>query len=158
MDLFDVEAQLYFPCFINIISLGGGLPGSFTLSTFSPTFFKTSKPMKPTDFLNKNVSIMSAELAVGIGGSIAYLTIWGVDHDPFWLDIGGLETGIAGGIGKSLGRMVVLPTGKKNEGEIIAPNSAAASGPAPNMTPNKDPLSGGQSFRPPSNSAMSGGN
>lgn len=156
MDLLDVENQTHYPCLIRTASAGAGLAFSATLSTYSPEFFRTSKPMLPTDFNGKRVSIATAELSIGIGGGISYMTIWGVDHDPYWLDIGGLEAGVAAGIGKAFGFMIVPNLAKKNNGAVIAPGGPANPEPNKSVSP-PDPLQGGQSFAPPSNSQMSGG-
>jgi hypothetical protein len=96
LTLVDVNAQIKIPLFISTGFVGGGLKAGVTISTFSPTFFKTP-PITTHDF-DGRVSLFSAGLTILVGGSLTYVTFWGVDHDPYWLDIGGVNSGISAGI------------------------------------------------------------
>ena len=139
MTLFDVNAQIYFPLSLKVFSIGGGLPINVTVSTFSPTFFTTSKPLWVKDFSVKGV-FANAELCVLIGGSLAYLTFRGIDHNPYWLDVGGLEAGVAGGIsGGIFSATAYEKDGKSNDGCLI--------------TPGGDPLCNGYSKAPANSSS-----
>ncbi len=138
LTLFDVEGQLFIPLSLKGGSVGGGLPIGLTLSTFSPTFFSTSKPLWAQDFAGM-ATIPNADLTIGVGGSIAAVTFWNVDHDPYWLDIGGLQVGVSGGIGAGIYRVSVDPShATPNNGCIIAPGG--------------DPLCGGSSQAGPNSS------
>ena len=131
LTLFDVDSQIYIPLTLKGGSVGGGLPVGLTASTFSPTFFKTAKPLWAQEFSGR-VTIPTAEMTVGVGGSLSYITFWQVDHDPYWLDIGGLEVGIAGGVGIGIWNCIVnLDSAYPNNGCVIAPGG--------------DPLCGGHS-------------
>jgi hypothetical protein len=131
MTLFDVNAQIYFPLHLKVLSIGGGIPLNLTLSTFSPSFFTTSKPLWVKDF-SKSGLFANAELCVLIGGGLAYLTFRGIDHDPYWLDVGGLEAGLAAGISGGLFDATAYEKeGKANDGCLISPGG--------------DPLCGGAS-------------
>ncbi len=131
LTLFDVESQIYIPLSLAGASAGIGLRGGFTLSTFSPYFFTTSKPLWASSFAGM-ANIATAEMTVGIGSGLTYITFWGVDHDPYWLDIGGLEIGLSAGVGAGIWHCSVK-TDKawKNGGCLIAPGG--------------DPLCGGES-------------
>lgn len=131
LTLFDVENQLYIPLSLKGGSVGGGLPFAATASTFSPSFFSTSKPLWASAF-NGRTTMAGAELTLGVGGSLSYITFWGVDHDPYWLDVGGLQVGISGGVGAGIWNCTVETSGmKENNGCIIDPGG--------------DPLCGGSS-------------
>jgi hypothetical protein len=130
LTLFDVENQLFIPLTLYCITLGGGIPGGASLSTFSPTFFTTPE-MWAGDF-NGRVTIAEADLTVGVGASAAYITFWNVDHDPYWLDVGGLQVGVSGGISAGIAYAhASISNAKKNGGCLIAPGG--------------DPLCGGSS-------------
>jgi hypothetical protein len=145
LTLFDVNSQLFIPLELRGVSVGGGLSAGLTLSTFSPNFFTTSKPLLGKDFKGQ-VTLAQAEMAVGIGSSLTFITFWGVDHDPYWLDIGGLEVGLSAGIGAGIVHCQVhMEAAKANDGCLIAPGG--------------DPLCGGSSKSPNQSSAaaQSGG-
>lgn len=130
LTLFDVQSQIYIPLTLKGGSVGAGLSSSFTLSTFSPSFF-TTDPLWARDFTGK-VTIATAEMTIGIGGGLTYLTFWGVKHSPSWLDIGGLGVGLSAGIGAGIWHCQVnIDDAWKNGGCLIAPGG--------------DPLCGGES-------------
>ncbi|MFL6467434.1 MAG: hypothetical protein ACJ72Z_05705 [Pyrinomonadaceae bacterium] len=130
LTLFDVENQLFIPLTLYGISLGGGLSGGASLSTFSPTFFTTPE-LWAGDF-NGRATVAEADLTVGVGASAAYVTFWNVDHDPYWLDIGGLQVGVSGGISAGISYAhASIDNAKRNGGCLIAPGG--------------DPLCGGSS-------------
>lgn len=134
LTLFDVENQLFIPLTLYCVTLGGGLSGGGSLSTFSPTYFTTPE-MWAGDF-DGRVSIAEADLTIGIGGSAAYITFWNVDHDPYWLDVGGLQVGVSGGISAGIAyASTSVSNAKKNGGCLIAPGG--------------DPLCGGSSGSEP---------
>lgn len=138
LTLFDVDSQIFIPLTLKGGSVGGGLNAGLTLSTFSPYFFSTSKPLWAKAFEGKT-SIATAELTVGIGGGLSYLTFWGVDHDPYWLDIGGLEVGLSAGVGAGIWHCIVnVDAAYPNNGCLIAPGG--------------DPLCGGSSKSQPTQS------
>lgn len=131
LTLFDVQSQVYIPLALTGGAVGAGLPGGVTLSTFSPYFFTTSEPLWPAHFKGR-VTVATAEFTVGVGSGLTYITFWGVDHDPYWLDIGGLEVGLSAGINAGLYNCeVVIGKAHKNGGCLIAPGG--------------DPLCGGSS-------------
>ena len=131
LTLFDVQAQIYIPLALTGVSIGAGLPGGATLSTFSPCFFSTSKPLWASSFQGRAI-IPTAELTVGIGSGLTYITFYGVDHDPYWLDIGGLEVGLSAGVSAGFYYCnVYSDQAWKNGGCLIAPGG--------------DPLCGGES-------------
>ncbi|MEK7725491.1 MAG: hypothetical protein AAB336_14150 [Acidobacteriota bacterium] len=139
LTLLDLDAQIFFPLSLKLSNLGAGLPFGLTVATFSPTFFKTPKPLWVNDF-NVRGFFANAELCVFIGGALAYLTFTGINHSPFWLDIGGLESGLAAGI--SAGQFTATASdkeGKSNNGCIISPDG--------------DPLCGNASKAPNSSKA-----
>lgn len=138
LTLFDVQSQHFIPLTLGGGSVGGGLPVGFDLSTFSPAFFRTSTPLTPDDF-DGRVTVAGAGLTVLAGGAIACCTFWNVDHDPYWLDIGGVQAGISGGISAGLYIGVTSPSSATmNKGCLI--------------TPSGDPLCGGYSKAPPNRS------
>jgi hypothetical protein len=141
LSLFDVQGQLFIPLTLGGVALGGGLPLGLNLSTFSPTFFSTSEPLWAKDF-NGRVTVAGADLTIGYGGSLACLTFWNVDHDPYWLDIGGLQYGVSGGISAGIFIGKAYPEhATRNSGCIIHSGG--------------DPLCGGQSRRPADEGGMS---
>lgn len=138
LTLFDVQSQRFIPLTLYGASAGVGLPVGGNLSTFSPTFFGTSKPMIPDDF-DGRVTVTGADLTVLVGGSAAWCTFWNVDHDPYWLDIGGLQVGVSGGVSAGIYYASTSPkNARDNDGCLIAPGG--------------DPLCGGSSQMPSSSS------
>jgi hypothetical protein len=95
--LLNVRAQVYYKASLKYYGFGGGLPVGVTVSNPAWTFFRTSEPLTYDAFQGK-ASIATAEFTVIYGGSLAYLTFWGVDHDPYWLDLGGVTLGLSGGV------------------------------------------------------------
>ena len=91
--LLDVDSQIYYPGRFLAVSLGAGA-GIRGLSTggLSWTFFRTAKPLWHHDF-ETMVTLASVEMTVVYGGSAAFVTFWRVDHDPYWIDIGGVTLG-----------------------------------------------------------------
>jgi hypothetical protein len=134
LTLFDVDAQLYFSLGLKGGSVGGGLPVGLTVSTFSPSFFTTPTPLWVKDFDGRFVNLTGAELAIVVGGALTYLTFLNINHDPYWLDIGGVEAGIAGGIATGIYRTVISEEGWENTGCRIQPDG--------------DPMCGGKSPAP----------
>jgi hypothetical protein len=139
LTLFDVNAQLYIPLTLYGAALGGGLPAGFNISTFSPTFFTTTPALWAQDF-NGRATLVGADLTIGVGGSASYITFWNTDHDPYWLDIGGLQVGVSGGISAGLYYAHAYPgDATPNYGCIIAPGG--------------DPICGGYSPAPQNSSS-----
>ena len=135
LTLFDVDAQLYFSLGLLGGSIGGGLPAGLTVSTFSPSFFTTPTPMWVKDFGGRLVNISGAELSIVAGAGLTYLTFYNINHEPYWLDIGGVEAGIAGGIATGFYRSSVWENdGWENNGCRIQPDG--------------DPSCGGKSVSP----------
>jgi len=131
LTLFDVESQIYIPLSLRGASIGAGSNGGGTLSTFSPCFFTTSKPLWARSFAGR-ANIATAEMVIGVGSGLTYLTFWGIDHDPYWLDIGGISVGFSAGISAGICYCTVnTDAAWKNGGCLIAPGG--------------DPLCGGQS-------------
>ena len=135
LTLFDVESQLYFSMTVYGGSLGGGIPVGATVSTFSPSFFTTPTAMWAKDFDGRMVSIAGAELSVIAGGSAMFLTFLRISTQPSWLDIGGVEAGLAAGVGGGVYySSVAYDAGWANKGCRIQPDG--------------DPLCGGKSPSP----------
>ena len=86
------------------------------------------------DFGDRFVNISGAELAVVVGGGLTYLTFLNINHTPSWLDIGGLEAGLAAGVATGIYRTVVYEDGWENNGCRIQPDG--------------DPMCGGKSPAP----------
>lgn len=129
--LFDVNSQIFFPLSLKVLGGSGGIPLNLTISTFSPTFFTTTNALKVKDFGVSGL-FASAEMCIGIGGSLAYITFKRIDHNPYWLDVGGLEAGVAAGIGGGIFFATAYEDeGRANNGCLIAPGG--------------DPLCGGTS-------------
>lgn len=121
LTLFDVQSQIYIPMMLKGGSLGVGLSAGVTAATFSPTFFSTSKPLWADSFAGL-AFIATAELTVVVGAGLTYVTFQGIDHDPYWLDIGGLEYGVTGGISAGAYNCSVYPdAARENDGCLIAP-------------------------------------
>jgi hypothetical protein len=101
--LLNVRSQVYYPGRITkaAVGAGGGMKGSRAGSISSPsmTFFRTSTPVKIEDF-SGFATVASGEITPGIGYAEGFITFWGVDHDPYWIDIGSISVGL--GIGASL--------------------------------------------------------
>lgn len=138
LTLFDVENQLFIPMTLECLTLGGGLPAGASLSTFSPTFF-TTPALWARDF-DGRVTVAEADLTIGVGSSAAYITFWNVDHDPYWLDVGGLQVGVSGGISAGIAyASTSINSAKKNGGCLIAPGGdplcGGSSGPEPRESP-----------------------
>lgn len=110
--LFDVDDQMFYPGFLGGSSVGAGLKAGGAISTFSPTFFTVGKPMYATDFDNSLCGLIDASLTILIGGSLTYLNIYGVDHTPSLLDLGGLNAGLSAGI--TLSPLMYLYVSEKN--------------------------------------------
>jgi hypothetical protein len=136
--LFDVTHQVFFPGTIAGSSVGAGLKGGGTVSTFSPTFFNVSEPMYASDFDNSLCGMVDLGFVPGIGGSLTGLTIYGISHTPSVLDLGGLAVGVAGGITLSPLMYMYIADSKawQNKGCLILPSG--------------DPLCGGSSKVPKS--------
>lgn len=130
--LFDVENQAYYSGTLAGSSVGGGLKAGGAVSTFSPTFF-TVPPMLADDFHNKLCAVLDASFTVLIGGSLTGLSIYGVNHSPSVLDLGGLNAGVSVGI--TLSPLMYLSVDydhpRYNSGCLV--------------TPGGDPLCGGAS-------------
>jgi hypothetical protein len=61
------------------------------------------------------------EFEPGVGGAEIFITFWDVDHDPYWLDIGGLAVGVGAGAGLMYGQAVTARSGGKVIGAPIVP-------------------------------------
>jgi hypothetical protein len=67
------------------------------------------------------------------------MTFWNIHHDPYWLDIGGLQVGVSGGISAGIYYGYAYANdATPNKGCIIAPGG--------------DPLCGGNSSMPETSS------
>ena len=134
--LFDVQNQIFFPALIAGSSVGAGLKGGGTVSTFSPTFFTVATPMYASDFDNSLCGVLEIAFVPGVGGSFTGLTIYGVSHSPSVLNLGGLAVGVAAGV--TLSPLMYLcvydDKASQNKGCLI--------------TPDGDPLCGGSSSDP----------
>ena len=136
--LVDVEHQLLFPLVVGSIGIGASIPFSATVAeggVFS--FFDTTAPILPTEF---NGLIYFGSLCEGaiLYGQAAFnvLTFNGVDHDPYWINVSGLEAGFAFNmIGVSTGWVKVI-TGS------VTPNKGC------DIRSGGDPLCGGSSPMP----------
>src|SRR5262249_20370966 len=120
--LLDVKSQIYYPGRFLSVSLGAGA-GIRGLSTGGPswTFFTTSIPLWHHDF-ETMVSIASVEATGLYGAAEAFLTFWRVDHDPYWLDIGGVTLGISVGAQVSiLASSHLMDDPRKVVGDPIVP-------------------------------------
>lgn len=128
LTLFDVDSQIYIPLTLYGASVGGGIPVGFNLSTFSPTFFTTTKPLWASDF-NGGATVGGADLTIGVGGSLAYVTFWGTGHSPYWLDIGGLQVGVSAGISAGIYKAsTYIEDATPNNGCIISPDGDSSCG------------------------------
>jgi len=134
--LFDVTNQIFFPALIAGSSISAGLKAGGTLSTFSPTFFTVTPPMYASDFDNSLCGMVDIGFVPLVGGSITGLTIYGVNHNPSVLDLGGLSVGVAGGgaLSPLMYLLVFDSQASQNTGCLI--------------TPGGDPLCGGSSQDP----------
>ena len=100
--LLNVSAQVVYPGRIISVSLGGGggIRGrAASISSPSWTFFRTDQLLMVEDFAGF-ATVATGEITPGIGATLAYLTFWGVNHDPYWLDIGSVTVGAS--IGASI--------------------------------------------------------
>jgi hypothetical protein len=146
--LLDVDNQIFFPGIIGGSSAGAGLKAGGAVSTFSPTFFTVSPAMYASDFDNSLCLIMDIGLTIGVGGSLTGLTIYGVNHSPGLLDLGGVNAGLGAGATFSPLMYLYVNSSKawKNPGCIITPGGDPMCGgysKAENQT--KDPrMSGGR--------------
>ncbi|WP_295449795.1 hypothetical protein [uncultured Thiodictyon sp.] len=95
--LLNVRSQVIYPGrFISAsLGAGAGVRGA-SLSNPSWTFFRTSKPLMTEDFAGF-ATMATGEMTALLGGALSYLTFWGVDHDPYWLDLGGVTVGLSAG-------------------------------------------------------------
>ncbi len=84
-----------------------GLKGGATISMPGETQFTTDEPLAFEDF-NTFGEFTVTEFAPIIGGALAYVTFFGLSTSPSVLDVGGVEVGVAGGIGSFTGRFKVL--------------------------------------------------
>lgn len=145
--LLDVDNQIFFPGYIAGSSIGAGLKAGGAIATFSPTFFTVTPAMYASDFDNSLCGIIDAGLTILIGGSATGLTIYGVNHSPSVLDLGGANAGLSAGITLSPLMYLRVDSSKawKNSGCIIAPGG--------------DPMCGGysKSENQTQNPMMSGG-
>ena len=96
--------------------------------------------MYAEDFDNSLCAIIDASLVVGIGGSLTGLTIYGVNHTPGLLDLGGATAGVSGGVTLSplLYMYVDHKHPRQNQGCLILPEG--------------DPMCGGTSASGPNQS------
>jgi len=130
LTLFDVNAQIFIPLTLYGASAGVGLPVGANISTFSPNFF-TTPAIWAGDF-NGVATVAGADMTIGAGGSLSFVTFKGVDHSPYWLDIGGLQAGVSGGVSAGIYyARTYIDDAKPNHGCLIAPGG--------------DPLCGGSS-------------
>jgi hypothetical protein len=88
------------------VGLTAGFKAGIALSMPSTTEFTTSRPLHVEDFSCFG-SLKIVELNPGIGGSLAYVSFWGVPSNPDYIDIGGLEAGVSAGGGVFAGRFSV---------------------------------------------------
>jgi hypothetical protein len=117
LTLLDVKAQVMYGMWVQLFGLAAGIKASLTVSTFSPYFF-TTPPIRVGDF-DGSVTFSSVEFTPAVGGSEAFITFWGVDHKPYWLDIGGLAVGFSGGAGLMYGQAVTQRNGTLVSGNPI---------------------------------------
>jgi hypothetical protein len=109
--LLNVRSQVYYPA--RIISAGfgplvsgkgggkGGFDAGAALSNPSMTFFRTNVPLMIEDFAGF-ATVATAEATLGLGYSGSLITFWGVDHDPYWIDISGFTVGVGAGASVSV--------------------------------------------------------
>jgi hypothetical protein len=105
--LLNVRSQVYYPG--RMISAGagplvggkGGFKRGVDFSSPSLTFFRTSKQIVVETFSGW-ATIANAEMTFGIGYSGSIVTFWGVDHDPYWIDISGFTAGVGAGASVSV--------------------------------------------------------
>lgn len=100
--LLNVRSQVYYPGRIIKAGFGGGggIKGRAAgISSPSMTFFRTSVPLKVENSAGF-ATVASGEITPGIGYAEGFITFWGVDHDPYWIDIGSISVGAA--IGASI--------------------------------------------------------
>lgn len=121
--MLNVKSQVIYPGrFISVgIGGGGGIRGA-SLSSPSWTFFSTSKPLMTEDFSGW-ATLATVEATALIGGSLAYLSFWGVDHEPYWIDLGGVTVGASIGAGVSiLGSVHFFDDPRRLVGAVTAPS------------------------------------
>ena len=98
--LLNVKSQIYCPG--RMISVGagptgkGGFQRGASFASPSLTFFRTSTPLVIEDFSGM-ATMATGEMALGLGYAATWVTFWGVDHDPYWIDISGPEIGVGAG-------------------------------------------------------------
>ena len=142
--LLDVDNQIFFQGSLAGSSVGVGLKAGGSVAPFSPTFFKTGKPLYASDFDNSLCLLMDISFVVGVGGSATGLTIYGIPHDPSILSVGGLNAGVSFGL--TVSPLIYLyinsSSATQNNGCLI--------------TPGGDPLCGGQSKIGPNQSINPG--
>jgi hypothetical protein len=104
-------------------AFGNGLPVNFSIPNPSVTFFRVSgEPLMHSHF-DGRATLATADFVVGIGGGLAYLTFWGIDHDPYWIDLGGVSLGLSGGLSIApIVRVVIFPQPIRIIGSPIAPS------------------------------------
>ncbi len=79
-------------------AIGAGLDAGGSVSTFSPTSFHVPNMMTASDFDNSLCGMIDVGFGVLLGGSLTYLTIYGVSHSPSLIDTGGAFVGLGGGL------------------------------------------------------------
>jgi hypothetical protein len=120
--LLNVRSQVIYPGrFISVgIGGGGGIRGA-SISNPSWTFFSTGKPLMTEDFAGF-ATLATVEGTAVLGGCLAYITFWGVDHDPYWINIGGVTVGANLGAGVSLlGSVHFFDDPRRLVGAVAAP-------------------------------------
>jgi hypothetical protein len=121
--LLNVRSQVAYPGRIIApgAGAGAGIRGA-SLSNPSWTFFRTATPIRIEDFSGW-ATVANAEFTGIYGGSLSYITFWSVDHDPYWIDIGGVTLGVS--VGASLSPLCSVhffDDPRPNIGSPIAPS------------------------------------
>jgi hypothetical protein len=95
--LIDVDNQIIYPLFIGSAGIGVSIPFGVTFAeTGVYKFFETIKSIPASDFGGFVAfgTVLDASLLYG-QSVLACITFHGVDHDPYWLDLSGLQSGIS---------------------------------------------------------------
>jgi hypothetical protein len=120
--LLNVKDQLIFPA--RMISAGAGAGVGIrggSLGNGGRTFFRTSSPLSASDF-EGFVTVANAEAILATSGvQLCYMTFWGVNHDPYWLDLAGFVGGVSVGASVTLLCSFVIHEPRKVIGDFIGP-------------------------------------
>jgi len=125
--LINVKAQMYFPGRLISVGAGAGVGiRGLSAGNLQFTFFRTNVPLRASDFAGF-VTVASAEGVIADKGiQKSYITFWGVDHDPYWIDIAGFSLGASAGASVSLLCSCHFAEARKVAGSFIGPGGRSS--------------------------------